>query len=339
MSAPPQAGPGGPTSLAGFIASLPKTETHLHVEGALPYELLRSLDPAAYPEDPPFRRPDYRYASFAEFEEILLRHAMAWFTSPERYHEAARAIFARHVRGNVRYVETSFHLPAVRLLGVPGPEIVAAIRSAAPPGLEVRVFAGMKRDDYGGPLRAAIDGLERWEGLAGVDLHGDERAPTEPWTAPLWARLRAAGLVTKCHAGEFDGAHRVREAIEVLGVRRIQHGVRAIEDPEVVALARDRGATFDACPISNVRLGVFPSIAAHPLRRLGEAGVRCTLSTDDPLCFANEVGDEYAALAAEGGFTRAALAGLAKNGWEVADVALAVRAAMAREIDRLAASA
>ncbi len=137
-------------------------------------------------------------------------------------------MFARHLAANVRYVETSFHLPVTRFIGVPGPEIIAALRSAAPPGLEVRMFAGMLRSDYDGPLRPTIDDLENWDGLAGVDLHGFEAMPTEPWSARVWARLRAAGKVTKCHAGEFGGPERVREAIEQLGVTRIQHGVRAV---------------------------------------------------------------------------------------------------------------
>jgi adenosine deaminase len=322
-----------------FIQALPKTETHLHVEGALPYdELLRPLDPEKYPADPPFRRRSHRYPSFPDFERTLLDHALGWFTSPERYHEAARVIFAGHVRENVRYVETSFHLPAVQLLGAPGPEIIAAIRAAVPPGLEVRIFAGMKRDDYGGPLRPVIDDLANWDGLAGVDLHGLETVPTEPWTARVWARMRAAGRVTKCHAGEFDGAPRVREAIEQLGVTRVQHGVRAIEDPAVVALARDRGVTFDVCPISNVGLRVFPSFGAHPIRRLLAAGVRCTVSTDDPLCFANSVNEEYAALAGGLGFTASELAQIARNGWEVADVPAATRGRMLAEIDRLLAA-
>lgn len=320
-------------SLEAFVEALPKTETHLHVEGALPYEMLRAMRPDAYPEDPAFRRPEYRYPSFPAFEETLLSHALPWFTSLDRYHEAARAIFERHLRQNVRYVETSFHLPAVQFLKAPGPEVVAAIRAAVPKGLEVRIFAGMKRDDYSGPLRPAIDSLEGWDGLAGVDLHGFEQVPTEPWTAGVWTRLRAAGKVTKCHAGEFDGAHRVREAIEKLGVTRVQHGVRAIEDPRVVRLAVDRGVTFDVCPISNVRLGVAPSIAAHPLRRLSEAGIRCTISTDDPLCFGNSVCDEYLALAREGGYSRADLARLARNGWEVADVPAEIRRAMIAEIE------
>jgi adenosine deaminase len=324
--------------LRAFIAALPKTETHLHVEGALPYELVRAWAPDKYPADPPFRRRSYRYVSFPAFEKILLDHALPWFTTADRYHEAAKAIFAGKAADNVRYVETSFHLPVSQFIGVPGPEIVAAIRSAAPAGMEVRVFAGMPRNGYDGPLRPAIDALHAWEGLAGVDLHGFEQMPTEPWTARVWERVRAAGKVTKCHAGEFDGAHRVREAIEELGVERVQHGVRAIEDPAVVALARDRGATFDICPISNVGLRVVPSLGEHPIRRLMAAGIRCTVSTDDPLCFGNTLVEEYEGLATELGFTPVELARVARNGWEVADVLAESRRKRFAEIDALLAA-
>ncbi len=324
--------------LSAFIRALPKTETHLHIEGALPYELLLRQWPGKYPAQPEFRERGYRYDTFPAFEKILLDHALPWFTTAERYHEAARVMFARQAAENIRYVETSFHLPVTGFIGVPGPEIIAAIRSAAPAGMEVRVFTGMLRSDYGGPLRPTIDSLHTWQDLAGVDLHGFEQMPTESWTAPVWARVRAAGKVTKCHAGEFDGPARVREAIEQLGVKRVQHGVRAIEDPAVLALARDEGVTFDVCPISNVGLRVAESIHDHPLRRLMAAGVRCTVSTDDPLCFANTLLEEYEALAGEAGFTAAELAQVARNGWEVAEVPAAVRAARLAEIDRLLAA-
>lgn len=321
-----------------FIQALPKTETHLHVEGALPYELLVQLDPVRWRPDPEFRVRAYRYASFPDFERILLEHALPWFTSAERYHEAARLIFAKHAAQNVRYVETSFHLPVTRFIGVPGPEIIAAIRSAAPAGLEVRVFAGMLRTDFAGELRPVIDSLHEWDGLAGVDLHGHETQATPPDAAAVWARLRAAGKATKCHAGEFDGPGRVREAIETLGVRRIQHGVRAIEDPAVVRLAAERGVTFDVCPLSNLGLRVVPSLREHPIRRLLAAGVRCTVSTDDPLCFANSLTEEYAALAEELAFSRAELAAIARNGWEVADVPVGMRREMLATIERLVAA-
>ena len=322
--------------LDAFIQALPKTETHLHIEGALPYDsLLRTLDPQAYAADPEFRRRSYRYPSFPDFERTLLGHAMPWFTSAERYHEAARVIFAGHVLQNVRYVETSFHLAMSEFISVPGREIIQAIKSAAPPGLEVRVFAGLLRDAYKGTLRGTIDSLADWDSLDGIDLHGFEKVPTEPWSARIWERARAAGKVTKCHAGEFDGPERVREAIEVLGVRRIQHGVRSVEDPSVVRLAAERGVTFDVCPLSNVGLQVVRDIASHPLRELMRAGVNCTVSTDDPLSFANTLSDEYRALALEGGFTRAELAQVARNGWAVADVPEADRRRWIAEIDRI----
>ena len=320
-----------------FIQSLPKTETHLHIEGALPYELLHAWKPETYPLNPGFHAPDFRFEGFPKFDEVLLGHALPWFTSAERYHEAARAIFAKHIAQNVRYVETSFHLPVAGFINTPAREIIAAIRSAVPAGLEVRIFAGMLRTDYYGPMQAVIDDLENWDELAGVDLHGFEQVPTEAWTAKIWARLQAAGKITKAHAGEFDGAHRVREAIEELGATRIQHGVRAIEDPAVVELAAERGVTFDVCPLSNVRLRVVPSMSVHPLRALMNAGVRCTISTDDPMVFANTVNDEYLALAGEACFSRAEMGALVRNGWEVAAVPAATRARMFAEIDRLGA--
>jgi adenosine deaminase len=317
-----------------FIQSLPKTETHLHIEGALPYSLLHAWQPENYPAQPDFHAADFRFDSFSAFDHILLGHALPWFVSAQRYYEAAQAIFKQHVAQNVRYVETSFHLPVGGFINTPPREILAALRAAVPPGLEVRFFAGMLRNDYAGPLQGVIDDLVNWDELSGVDLHGNEATVTEPWTAPVWGRLRDAGKVTKAHAGEFDGAQRVREAIEQLGSTRIQHGVRASEDPAVVALAVERGVTFDVCPLSNVKLRVVPSLAAHPLRALLQAGVRCTISTDDPLVFGNTLNGEYAALANEAGFTRAELAQLASHGWEVADVPAATRAAMQAEIAR-----
>src|SRR4051812_9638471 len=125
-----------------FIQALPKTETHLHLEGALPYELLHAWQPEKYPAAPAFHALGFRFATFAEFDTTLLSHALPWFTSAQRYYESARATFAKHVAQNVRYVETSFHLPVTQFINVPGREIIAAIRSAVPRGLEVRIFAG-----------------------------------------------------------------------------------------------------------------------------------------------------------------------------------------------------
>lgn len=307
------------SSLAAFIQSLPKTETHLHIEGALPLELLRKVAPEKFPDGPPpWFDDDYRYSDFPAFEKILLDHALLWFTSADRYHEAARVIFRGLAEQNVRYVETSFHLPVTKFISVPGREIIDAIRSAVPDGMEVRVFAGMLRIDYTPDFAPVIDELPEWEHLAGVDLHGVEVWDLEPWTASVWKRVRAAGKETKAHAGEFGGAENVREAVEVLGVRRVQHGVRAVEDENVLELLRSGDVTCDVCPISNVKLQVAPSMREHPIRRMFDAGVRCTISTDDPFSFGNTLSQEYAALAMDLGFSQYELARIARNGFEVA---------------------
>jgi adenosine deaminase len=321
---------------ADFIHRLPKTETHLHIEGALPYQLLQQLDPERFSEPQACWAENFKWKCFEDFEHHLIEHAMQWFTTPERYYQAAKVIFEGHLARNVRYVETSFHAGMIEFLNIPGPEIVAAIRSAIPRGLEVRVFMGMSRNGYSEVLAPVLEDCVHWDGLAGLDLHGVEYLPLEDWTPRLWAKARDAGLVTKAHAGEFGPASNVREAIEVLGTRRIQHGVRACEDDAVVELAVARGATFDVCPIGNVKLDVVKDLASHPIRRLIERGVRCTISTDDPFSFGNNIEDEYAALSAGLQFTSAELAQLAKNGFEVALIDEVTRAKWIAAVDAVA---
>lgn len=319
--------------ISHFIHHLPKTETHLHVEGALPYELLQRLNTEKFAEPPACWAPGFKWPSFEAFESHLIEHALLWFTSPEHYYEAARIIFQRHLEQNVRYVETSFHAGMIEFLGIPGPEILSAIRSAIPEGLEVRVFMGMSRNSYSEVLAPVLEDCVNWEGLAGIDLHGVEYLPLEDWTPKLWEKARSAGLQTKAHAGEFGPSGHVREAIELLGTRRIQHGIRAVEDPEVLQLAIDSGATFDVCPISNVKLDVVETMAVHPIREFYDRGLRCTISTDDPFSFGNTVEDEYHALAHNLGFTREELAHLAKNGFEIAEVDASTRAKWLAEVD------
>lgn len=321
-------------SLTDFIHRLPKTETHLHIEGALPYELLQRLDPEAFAEPQACWVPNFKWATFEDFEAHLIEHAVKWFTSPEHYYEAAKLIFQKHLDQNVRYVETSFHAGIIEFLNIPGPEILAAIRSAVPEGLEVRVFMGMARNCHNEVLAPVLEECLSWEGLAGIDLHGVEYLPLEDWTPRLWGKARAAGLETKAHAGEFGPSGHVREALEVLGTRRIQHGIRAVEDPEVLQLAIDMEATFDLCPISNVKLDVVDSMAVHPIREFFDRGLRCTISTDDPFSFGNSVEDEYRALARELGFSRRELGQLAKNGFEVALVDGATRTKWLAEVEQ-----
>lgn len=322
--------------LFAFVARLPKTETHLHLEGSIDWNLLRTLGEAVPTEPPASWAPDYRFPDFTAFDTLILSLLAPWFTSAERYHEAARTTFARLVAQNVRYVETSFHLGILEFISAAGTDIVSAIRDAAPPGLTVRVFAGLLADGYRPPLDGLIRDSLRWRWLDGIDLHGHERYPLPDWAPVHWRRAVDAGKETKAHAGEFGPAANVREAVERLGVRRVQHGVRAVEDPAVLGLLRVEDATCDVAPISNLKLGVAPSWPEHPVRRLFDAGVRVTISTDDPVIFGNTLTDEYLGLAAQGGFTRGELVQLAANGFAVARMPEHARRAALAELDGLA---
>jgi len=323
--------------LRSFIQRLPKTETHLHIEGALPYKLIQNLHPDRFREDPPFWADDFRYPTFENFEKILIDHAICWYTSPERYRQAATVIFENLRRQNVRYVETSFHLGIVEFFHISGEAIVRAIKDAAPEGMEIRVYAGMLRNHYTPEMKPVIDDLKNWDLLDGVDLHGVEVWDLEPWTASIWSMVRDAGKVTKAHAGEFGGADNVRQVVEELDVRRVQHGVQAVEDPGVVSLLRDVDATLDICPISNLKLQVVPSMDRHPIRQLFDAGIRCTINTDDPFSFGNTLTDEYEALGTHLGFSERELIRVARNGFEIGNMPEAVRQEAFRELDALEA--
>jgi len=215
-------------------------------------------------------------------------------------------------------VETSFASGGIEFMGFDGRAVLEAIRAAVPAGLEVRIFLGIHHNGAGGKMKAVLDEALTWKDLAGVDLHGFEDAPVEAWTAPYWQAARQAGKYTKAHAGEFMGADFVRRILDELQPQRIEHGTRSVEDAGVVAEIKRRGIALDMCPISNHKLMPGISLGNHPIRRLFDAGVKVTVSTDDPICFGNTVTDEYVALCERGGFRWRELAQLARNGFEVA---------------------
>jgi adenosine deaminase len=317
-----------------FIRALPKTETHLHLEGALPFALLRAAAPDAYDTPPDSWRWDFRFPDFSTFERGLIRMASSYYTSPERYHESATRVFRTlALEQNVRYVETSFASGLVEHLGLDGAAVAEAIRSAAPESLEVRVFMGIHHKGYHDGTAAWIDACTSWKYLDGIDLHGPETDPLGSWASRLWREAREAGMMTKAHAGEFDGPAFVRRVVDELGVSRIEHGVRCLEDPDLVRELVDRDVVLDVCPISNVKLGVVPSYDSHPLGALLDAGIPCTVSTDDPLVFGNTLFDEYALLASRLGFGPADLARVAANGFRAARVDESWADARIREIE------
>ena len=325
------------SSLSSFIQALPKTETHLHFEGTLPLELLRQIRPE-FATPPLSWAPNFKFRDFAHFESELLDMAFSWFTSAERYHLAAKVVFAGHVAQNIKYVETSFASGGIEFLGLDGREVLAAIRSAVPAELEVRVFLGIHHNGCTPKMKPVLADALTWPDLAGIDLHGTESFPLEPWTAEYWAAARRAGKYTKAHAGELMGADFVRQVLTELKPQRIEHGIRSVEDPAVVAEIKRRGVALDVCPISNHKLVPGISLENHPIRQLFDAGVKVTVSTDDPLSFGNTLADEYTALVEQRGFSRKEIVQLMRNGFEVALMPDAQKKPWLEQLDTAAAS-
>jgi adenosine deaminase len=151
--------------------------------------------------------------------------------------------------------------------------------------------------------------------IVALSIDGDEAAAgrTGERFAPLFARARAAGLHGCAHAGESSGPEGVRDAIELLGAERIDHGIRAVEDPALVADLAAGCVPLDVCPTSNVRLGVVSSIASHPIESLRASGVRVSVNTDDPLLLGTTVAGEYRACAEAFGWDAAVVASMART--------------------------
>ncbi len=320
------------------FSRLPKTDMHLHIEGSISLDEYRQV--VAVPDvwTPPGWAPDYRYESFKEFEDFILGYGDAWFDSPERYQISAGSLFRRKMDEGVRYLECSFAAIISLLKALPVDEVVDAIRGAIPPGLEVRLFMGLHHDSWSGETEKVLVDALSLKGLDGIDLHGPERYPVRDWMLEYWPAARAAGKFTKAHAGELGPGWHVREAVEKLGVTRIEHGFNAVEDPAIIQLLLDRGVVLDVCPVSNFKLMTVRSYAEHPLTRLIEAGVVCTINTDDPFIFGNTIDDDFEVLALQAGYSMERLITLARNGFEQALVDEVTRASLLSEFDAAAAA-
>lgn len=319
-----------------FLRNLPKTETHLHLEGAVPFSIYQEHLEELGRENPPYWLESFRYSCFDEFNQGLLQCALPFFCSLERYRKASRAAFLQCLSQGVRYLEISFHLGLVAgLPGVHPEQVVQAILDEAPEGLEVRVYAGLLHNDYTGLVKEWVDEAPNWKNLSGFDLHGPEELPLEDWSARAWAAMREAGKRNRAHAGEFQGADFVERVVRELQVDRIAHGVRAVEDPAVVDFLASESVTLDVCPISNLKLRVrgIQAMADHPVRRLFDAGVRVTINSDDPTFFGNRLIDDFAAIYYDCGFSIEEIGRVARNGFEVADLPESRKRQLIQEVE------
>jgi adenosine deaminase len=314
--------PPHPTVTRAQVAALPKAELHLQIEGTLEPDLALALA-ARNGVTLPYRdvqalRGAYSFSDLSSFL-ALYYECMAVLRTAEDFADLAGAYLARAKADGVTRVEMFFDPQMHLSRGVPLSEVIGGLQAAAASsenkgGPTVGLIACFLRDR--GPVDAArtLEALaEHKDHLLGVGLDSAEVGYPPGDFADVFDAARALGLHVVAHAGEEGPPEYVWQAIDLLGVERVDHGIRSVEDPALLRRLAADGTPLTVCPLSNVRLRCVPTMAAHPLPALLDAGVTVTVNSDDPAYFGGYVADNYLALASGLGLGLSDLAALAAN--------------------------
>ncbi|KPA21840.1 Aminodeoxyfutalosine deaminase [Shimia sp. SK013] len=294
------------------VADLPKIELHLHHEGAAPPEFIKQLAHEKKVDLSKVFTADggYAFENFVHFLSVY-EAASSVLTGPEDFARLTTAILEASAANGVVYSE-SFLSPDFCGGGDVGAwrEYLAAIQEAAEAaevkhGITLRgVVTAVRHFGAEKSKASSLCAAETAGGfVTGFGMGGDEGQFTQGDFGYAFAQAKEAGLQLTTHAGEFGGPESVWDAIRDLNVERIGHGVRAIEDPELIKELVEREITLEVCPGSNVVLGLFPDFASHPIQKLRDLGVKVTVSTDDPPFFHTTMRREYEELAKAFGWT------------------------------------
>ncbi len=285
--------------------SYPKIELHVHLEGTLRPETLLAIAecndvslPATTPEG---LADQFRFTDLAHFIDVWLMVTSCLRTAGD-FRRITVDYAGEAVQHGAVYVEGIFAPLQLVRRGVPWETIyegfcdgIAEARETH--GLEMRLTPDLTRnatpEEMDDSLRYAIAYRDR--GIVGVGLGAFELEYPPHLYEDVFRRAREGGLGSVPHAGELGPPDAIRDALNLLHADRLRHGIRAIEDADLVQELKERGTVLDVCPVSNVRVGVVPSLEEHPLPKLVAAGVLCSLSTDDPPMFDTDLTAEYEA--------------------------------------------
>jgi adenosine deaminase len=285
------------------VAKVPKAELHVHLEGTATPDLVRRLAQRNGIDLPDrlFREEGtFAWADFLDFLRAYDDAASAIRTGADYRDVTYEYLSACAAEGAV-YVELIASLDHGRNVGLADDEHLAGIAQGiddayADHGIVGRIISSIVRNfgvaDCEDVARRTVELAHPY--VVGFNMAGDEAGFPAGDYARAFAIVAEAGLGCSVHAGEHAGPESIRAALALPGVVRISHGVRAVEDPSLVAELADRQIVLEVCPTSNVVLGVYPSYEAHPLGALRAAGVPITLGSDDPPYFGTTIGREYA---------------------------------------------
>jgi adenosine deaminase len=313
-----------PAARADFIAGLPKAELHLHIEGSLEPEMMFALaqrNGVAIPfASAAAVRAAYDFSNLQDFLDIYYQ-GMAVLRTEQDFHDLTAAYLARARADAVRHVEIFFDPQGHTARGVAFATVIAgitrALDAARAEGLTSRLILCFLRHLSEADAEATLDeALPYLAQIHGVGLDSSELGHPPGKFACVFARARGLGLKLVAHAGEEGPPAYVHEALDGLGIDRLDHGNRALEDPALVARLAATGLCLTVCPLSNVKLCVVPDIAAHPLRRMLDLGLKATVNSDDPAYFGGYVNANFVAVADSLDLTRDEILTLARNSFE-----------------------
>jgi adenosine deaminase len=324
--------------LDAFLARMPKAELHIHLEGSVRPATLLALaarNGIALPfANEAALRDFYR---FRDFDHFLAVYDLICDTihTPDDLTLMTYELGASAAEQQIRYMEVTFTTCGRLRRGLSLDDQLAGVRAGAQQaerdfGVRMQFIPDVVAENT---VEEAWT-LARWavarqgDGVCALGLAGKEVGRDAAALAPIFTYVRDAGLPRTLHAGEMVGPESIWDALTTLHADRIGHGVRVVEDPKLLELLYAMQVPLEICPTSNVRLGLYPDIAAHPIATLWRAGLFLTVNTDDPPMFNTTLTDEYRILAAVHGFTADELRELSLNAVRAAFLPAAEKQAM-----------
>lgn len=308
-------------SIEQLIRTIPKAELHIHIEGSLEPELMfeiaqRNGVKLRYGSVEELRRA-YDFTNLQSFLDIYYEAASVLLHERDFY-DMTMAYLRRAAADNVRHSEIFFDPQTHTARGIPFATVINGItRALAEGGISTRLILCFLRHLSAESAMATLEGaLPFKERIIAVGLDSSEVGNPPSKFAAVFARARAEGFLAVAHAGEEGPPSYIREALDVLHVKRIDHGVRCLEDPALVEELVARQIPLTVCPLSNVKLRVFPSMKEHNLRKLLQHGLRVTINSDDPAYFGGYIVDNYLAVAEALSLTEDEIRQLARNSFE-----------------------
>jgi adenine deaminase len=305
-----------------LIATLPKAELHLHIEGSMEPEMMFDLA-ARNGVDIPYASPQevreaYTFSKLQDFLDIYYS-GMNVLREEQDYYDLTMAYLRRANDDNVRHVEMFFDPQGHTSRGIPFDRVVDGIGRALTDAREtlgmscyliLSFLRHLSEDDALATLAEADRHLDQF---VGVGLDSSEMGHPPSKFTRAFARARDMGMKLCAHAGEEGPPAYVWEALDILHIDRMDHGNRSLEDPELVASIIERDITLTVCPLSNLRLGVIDDMAESPVRRMLDAGMAITLNSDDPAYFGGYINANFEAVTEALNLTDAQIVTLVEN--------------------------